>query len=436
MMSALFRDDVRDDNEHDRLPLTVGDHLLALHARKVKHASHAQVAMVARLPGPVPSRAEGERLVREATDRAPVLRYRVAGTAWRSRFEPDPRFDPVRHLDLVRVPPGRTMEQCLREALDRPLPADRPLWSLQFVHGHAPDEHLVCLRMEHTMGDGMGALLILAAFLTPQSLPVPAPQPRAGFPPLPVLRRTLPPLLQGARLPARWLPAKSSRRHGLTHHDFALDATLYQGIKDRTGATTAQVSTAVLAGALRAWAPRHWGAPLPRRQRHGLRTGMTLNVRHPLHPSVLGNHVGMLPLTLPCHEPDPLRRLQHVMAHADPREKDDYRRLCQYINTLAPVPAWLLSRTVRWLTRLLPRNVGVTMMRGPGTCPTLHGMPLSLSGRVVLRPALGVVGFVAFRDTVTVTLTFEHMPPAEVGRLARLLPHALAELHDRLCGTD
>ncbi|WP_179079146.1 wax ester/triacylglycerol synthase domain-containing protein [Streptomyces rectiverticillatus] len=423
-----------DTTEHCHLPLTVGDRILALHARKVKHAAHAQIAAVARIPRPAPNRTEYERLVREATARAPVLRYRVTGTGWRSRFGPDPRFNPLRHLEFVHALPGRAAEQCLQEARGRPLPKGSPLWSLQVVHGYAPNEHIVCLRMEHTMFDGMGALQVLAAFFAARNLPAPSPQPPPDFPPLSVIRRTLPPLHQVARPPARWLPAKPSRRHGLTHHTLTLDVTLYRDIKDRTGATTAQVSTAALAGALRAWAPQHWGTPLARRQRHGLRTGMTLNVRHPLNPSPLGNHVGVLPVTLPCPEADPLLRLEQVMARVNQRKKDDYRRMCRYVNNLAPVPAWLLSRAVRSVTPLLPWNIGVTMMRGPGNRPTVDSLPLTLSGPVVLRPALGVVGFMAYRDAVAVTLTFDHMAPAHVGRLACLLPYALTELHARVSG--
>ncbi|MGR4879787.1 wax ester/triacylglycerol synthase family O-acyltransferase [Streptomyces sp. LARHCF249] len=267
----------------------------------------------------------------------------VGAAAW----SPDPRFDPARHVFLVRTDePAHTAAGPL---MARPLDRDLPPWEAHVLAGPDPDSFAVLFKFHHALADGLGALALAAALFdegpalrpaartAPAPVPVPVPEQRAGA----ALRR-LPGALAarfqevgqaleiGAAVARAGLPlarpfpggpealtAGASGTGARTVAGLALDLDEVNLVRKAAGGTVNDVLISVVAGALRRWlegrgdpAPRGPGPraliPVSRRGRPG---------------GGGGNRLSGYLLRLPLAERDPLLRLYRVRAAMD-RNKD------------------------------------------------------------------------------------------------------------------
>ncbi|MGW1076153.1 wax ester/triacylglycerol synthase domain-containing protein [Streptomyces sp. NPDC002537] len=399
-----------------------------MEARSASDPSCWQISLAARLTGVPPTRGELEELFTDAVARVPVLGYRVVGKGRRARFEPAPDLDVSRHVEEIDVPAGRPAAQCALEALARPLPTDRPPWSVQLIRGYGPDEYLLAYRVAHILQDGMGVARTLAAVLSGARLPHPAPRPAPAVPSPRAVRRAARCLPHLFGRTARWLPPRSATARGRVLRTVTLDRSLFDDITRRTGATTAQIGLAALAGALRAWTPEHWCGTAGRGQRRGLRFYMPVSLRPHEDRSAFGTAVGIMPLTLPCAEPSPERRLDIL---ARDMGFGTLYQVRQVLDCLLRMPRPFSSVLYRSLRAFWPRRLGVTIVSMEAYGAGLDIVELVPVPSPQNRSPI-VCAFVLERTRVTASFNAEAAIEG-TERLPGLLAEALAELHDQGC---
>ncbi|MEU5128404.1 hypothetical protein [Streptomyces mobaraensis] len=411
------------DRGHTPVPFGPSDRYQYLRARTAADPARTHVCIAARMTGPPPDREELERLVADAVARVPALGYRVGGTGRRARFEPAGALDVSLHVDEVEVPAGRSPGRCALDALAAPLPADRPLWGVRLIRGHRPDEYLLAYRAAHLFQDGLAMAQAMGAALSGARLPAPAPRPAPRAPSPQTVRacaRFFPHLFGRT---ARWLPPRSAVTGERTLHTTTLDRSAFDELTRRTGASAAQVALAALAGALRAWTPDHWCGAGDRRQRRGLRVYLPVSLRHPGDRAALGSALGVMPLTLPCAEPSPARRLADVVRDTGPMTLYRFRELFGYL-LRAPGPvAWLAHRVVHHCS---PPRLGVTVIPADA-----HDTGPGIAGLIPVSPPVGSSPggcvFVLEKTRVSVSFLFDAGVPG-TERLPGLLGAALEEL--------
>ncbi|WP_171165484.1 wax ester/triacylglycerol synthase domain-containing protein [Streptomyces sp. I05A-00742] len=411
------------NRDHGPVSFGPSDRYQYLRARSVPDPARTHVCIAARMTGPPPTRDELELLVADMVARVPALGYRVAGRGRRARFEPAGRLDVSRHVEEIEVPAGRSADRCALDALESPLAPGRPLWGVRLIRGYSEDEFLLTYRAAHLFQDGLAVARAMGAALSGARLPPPAPRP-ATAPSSPVgLRscvRFLPHLFGRT---ARWLPPGTTMTGKRTLHTVTLDRAAFDDITRRTGATAAQIGLAALAGALRAWTPEHWSGTGGRRQRRGLRAYLPISLRHPGDRAALGSSVGIMPLTLPCAEPSPVRRLEDVVRDTGPMTLYRFRELFgRLLRAPGPV-AWLVHRVVHhWA----PARPGVTVIPAD-----LHDSAPGVAGLIPVSPPVGPSPggcvFVLERTRVSASFLFDSGVPG-TDRLPGLLDAALAEL--------
>ncbi|MFC4512502.1 MULTISPECIES: wax ester/triacylglycerol synthase domain-containing protein [Streptomyces] len=403
------------------VPFSVGDK--SVHLRDSRDWN-ALVAL--RKRGGPPTAEDVRTQLADVTDRIPALGHRVGGRRWNRYFEPCD-VDLRHHVEELRFPAGRTREQCMKEAVERPWPPGRPPWSVQIISGYRADEHLLAYRVSHVLQDGIAIATTGRALFCGERLPFVPAQPSKGKLPGRALRVGLR-LTPRFFLPgARWLPAdEPDASEEWQRHTAVLDRSDFDEIGRRTGAGTAQICLAVLSGALRAWTPGHWTGALDRRQRRGLPAYLAVNLRAPRETHCLGNRVGGLPLTLPCAEPSPVRRLRQVAEQADYRDVNDFRKLLATLYRAPNLLGWLLAHVV--LVGERPRPI-VTII--PAADPAEAGADELLA--VPARLPKQTAGFLVTVGPTEITVHCVLRPfVGDAGRLPGLIAVSLAELRTAL----
>ena len=417
----------------DAVPLTFGDHYVLRLAAGVADESQMHFGFGVRLPGAPPGPGElCELIAKKVAVQAPALGYRLVGEGRRARWEPDPAFDPAYHVEYHRLPRGSDVHQAVMNAMAvRPLSRERPLWSLLVLYGHADDEHVLCYRAHHAFQDGMGAISAIRALTGDQTLPFPgtgtgtgtgtARAARPGTGTGAGQRRALADLLRLSGAPPRWFSSCATSTPGRRLHVAGLDVEPFHDIARATGASVAQIAIALVTGALRSWNPQA-------RPDGGRDMVVALPVallglgRH----TALGNHTGLLPVTLPCAEPSAIARLQQVVAQTTLQRISDARHSAR---ALYRVPAALAVPLLRLLSPLARtgrgRQLNVSAVRMPRILPG--------AGEIFAVPPLapGVAGMVVIVHAGAV-VSFSGVFDARVsrpGELLGLLRPALTELH-------
>jgi diacylglycerol O-acyltransferase / wax synthase len=102
-----------------------------------------------------------------ATRLAQVPRFRQRAVRRRGRWhwEEVPSFDAAAHLVDVELPAGAgeaELRALVGRQMDRPLPADRPLWQVQLVQGYGSGSALIW-RLHHCLGDGIALMVLMLA---------------------------------------------------------------------------------------------------------------------------------------------------------------------------------------------------------------------------------------------------------------------------------
>ncbi|MFC9700587.1 wax ester/triacylglycerol synthase domain-containing protein [Streptomyces sp. NPDC056943] len=400
----------------DRLSLDVA----ALHATD----SALHLGGLVTLEGEPPSRERLLEHLRRRIARIPELTHRLAGRTGRPHWEPDPRFDPDRHL--YELPGSTDPAAVLAELLRQPLPRDRPLWGLWLVH-RVGGGYGLCYRAHHAFQDGAAAVATLERLLGPEG----AQRPRAlSFrPPRPVPWAAVLPELRPPRRVTWWpaLDTPPSQAYAATLAD--VDTARLHALGRFTGATVPQLCLALTTEVLRAWHPDAWEPGRPGHGR-GLRTNLAISVRDPDDPlPLLGNRVAVAGIDLPCGDPDPLRRLDRVGRALD------YTRLARLADAHRVILRRLPYRVGRLaLTRSIDARytpVGVADLRirrplGFDGVPAsgVYALPVMVPGQPLF------VAWVTHRRRLHVTFTTD-TALAGADRLPGAWGAALAELERR-----
>ncbi len=250
----------------------------------------------------------------------------------------DPDFDPARHLHAAGA---GDLDELVDDVLSIPLERDRPLWEMW-----ATDDLAIVGKAHHCMVDGtavveLGNLLLDAKPDAPgpeaatwPAAPEPTPGQRLGraiadrtgeaasllAAPLKLRPKTV---TGGARLlahtvfaPAPGSPlnrAVSPRRHHIRHTRTLDDV---RTVRRHFRVTPNDVVLATCAGALRRFATRRGEPP------QALKVMVPADVRTSDDPAASGNRISFVFIELPCHEPDPVERLNAVHRATDQRRRD------------------------------------------------------------------------------------------------------------------
>lgn len=126
-------------------------------------ANLMQINGVLVLDAPVPVERV-RAIVRRRLLPIPRFRQRVvAGDGGAPRWEDDAAFDLGRHVVETTLPaPGgdQALAAFIGEVMSEPLPPDRPLWAFHLLHGYRGGSALVG-RIHHSIGDGVALMLVL-----------------------------------------------------------------------------------------------------------------------------------------------------------------------------------------------------------------------------------------------------------------------------------
>jgi diacylglycerol O-acyltransferase / wax synthase len=390
-----------------------------------------------------------QEVVAERIRAVPRLRQRLARVPLglgRPIWVDDPGFDVRQHVRTVRCPAPGDEDALLRVVTDTVvlrLRRDRPLWSATLVTDLAGGSSAMIVVFHHVLADGIGGLAILQHLVDDApTLPTSASEalrPSRRELLIDALRSRLRAL---ARLPsaARQLPtaaAELAPGSGVRAPRCSLNqpigprralgvarATLatVRAVAHAHNATVNDVVLAAVAGALHTLL-RFRGETVDT-----LVVTVPVSARRTAGATVLGNQVGVMPVTLPLIG-DPLRRLEAIA------------RITQNRKVAMPgTSAALLGPPFRALARLgmlelfINRqrlvNTFVTNLRGPETRLSFLGAPITdvipvslISGNVTITFAVlsyaGTLG-------VTVVADPEHCPDLPV--LQRNLQRELDEL--------
>jgi WS/DGAT/MGAT family acyltransferase len=316
----------------------------------------------------------------------------------------DPAFDVRRHVLGARLaPPGGEAELkefaagVASQALDR----SRPLWELWVVEGLAGDRFALVAKIHHCLADGIAAVDLLAALLSPQIVekieagPAWAPRPAPS-----ALRQWSTALRDGAsrqasalRVLRQVLGARARQGGGALQGGLeavgetlanvrptsrtrlnrpigarrrlewcALELEPLRALRARLGGTLNDAVLAITAGALRAYLATHG----ERVAALDLRALVPVSVRSPAAQGEVGNQIALWLVDLPVEEADP--KLRHEQVCAVTRA---LKHSSQTLGaaTLARVTGWtstaLLARAARLIPHARPFNLLVTNVPGP-----------------------------------------------------------------------
>jgi diacylglycerol O-acyltransferase / wax synthase len=334
--------------------------------------------------------------------RAPRFRQRLAGVPLGVHdpvWVDDASFDPSAHLLRAE---GEDLDAVVDVVLSTPLRRDRPLWEITLADGLADGGFALIGKMHHCMVDGAAVVelgnLLLDAEPGGRRLgrhewePVPAPTPgerlgqaiadrmgdAAALAVAPVRFASPRRMARGARTLAQVVlpPARSSllnqpgseRRHlvRLTRPLGELRA-----VRRRFSVTPNDVVLAACAGGLRRFVERRGEVAAP------LKVMVPADVRTGDDDAGTGNRISFVFLELPCHEPDPVRRLRSIGAATARRRRDGAADdLDGAFRLLARTPGPLQHALAHAFAHPRLFNLTISSVPGPAVTRYLRGCRL------------------------------------------------------------
>jgi WS/DGAT/MGAT family acyltransferase len=311
----------------------------------------------------------------------------------------------VRHTCLPRPGDERQLKRLAARINSQELDRGKPLWETWIVEGLAGGRFAMVSKAHHCMIDGVSGADLLSVLLSrgadtavidpPRWIPRPVPTPLTLLRDEAAVRLQAPwrLLTRAAQHPARVL---GEVREGIAAVSEAVAATLHQAsntpfnqpvgchrrfdwtatdiaairtIRERAGGSLNDVVLTVVAGAVGRFLQRRGVRP----DNIDFRAFVPVSVRH-AEDHVPGNRVASWIVDLPIAEPDPLKRLAHVIA-ATTRLK--HSRTAHGVEILSEAVEWTGTTVLGAMTRLAviarPFNLVVTNVPGPP-------MPLYLLG--------------------------------------------------------
>jgi diacylglycerol O-acyltransferase / wax synthase len=334
-----------------------------------------------------------DRLLRHARFRQRAVHRPMQGWQW----EVDPHFDVRNHVHRLALPsPGdrAALEAFMSDLMGTPLPRDRPLWQLYVVEGFDGGTALAA-RIHHAVGDGVslvGVLLDLTeegAALAPQQVGVPpVPTPASWRDRARLLKAQATTLGHILRLPAD--PPTPLRQGGLGMRKRAVwsRAMPLPPIKQtarRLGVKLNDVLVGVLAGTLRAHleAVGGWSTGVE------VRAMMPVFIWGHMAPGQLGNHFGLVFVSLPLAVGDPVGRVLEAKARLDAIKASPEATLAQAIIGLIGVAS---PQVEQLFVDLFTRKASVLVTNVPGPRSPLHLAGGEVDGLMVWAPPSGHLG--------------------------------------------
>lgn len=380
----------------------------------------------------------------------------------------DPQFDLDYHLRTVAVPAPGGLDELLAEmgplyatAFDR----DRPLWEAYVAEGLLGGRGALFIKMHHCLVDGVGGTRLFETLLSERRDTAGGPVTHTldlrstGFAAvlgrallynaeemLSMMQAALGSLLDVALTPSSLLagiprglktltgfgrelavrraesPLHESRSLSRRLSTFELSLPQIDAARERLSATNNDVILTIVSGAMHRWHTSH-GADVKE-----LRAMVPVNLRAAANDT-LGNRIGLLAVSLPVGEPNPLLRLRTIQERMGRIKGDRRARLYPVLARLMmAMPTALAERLGRQQTSRT--NFVCTNVPGPRrTC--------YLAGEVIeeiypYAPLVGdhpvAVALYSYRDRVFIGLDVDAMAMHD-------LPHfrdALQESYDEL----
>ncbi|MFR9799477.1 wax ester/triacylglycerol synthase family O-acyltransferase [Streptomyces sp. MS06] len=306
--------------------------------------------------------------------------------------EPDPDFDPLRHVRLHA--PAADFQAEAGRLLERPLDRTRPPWEAHVLPGEDGVSFAVLFKFHHALADGLRALTLAAAVLDPVDLPVSRPRPEVPHRPLLPEVRRLPGLVRGAlsdagraldigasvavstlgmrTTPALTAPPTGTRRTA----GVVLDLDDVHRIRKVVGGTVNDVLIAVVAGALRRWLDARGDST----DDVAPRALVPVSRRRPRNAHPQGNRLSGYLIRLPVGEPDPVARLRAVRTAMDRNKEAGPGRGAGAVALLAdhvPALGHRLGGPLAGQAARLWFDILVTSVPLPGLGLKLGGHPLT-----------------------------------------------------------
>lgn len=315
------------------------------------------------------------RFVRERLLVEPRFRQRLAGSGARGRWQDDDRFDLRAHLHHVALPhpgDGAALEELVGDLMSTRLDADRPLWQVHQVDGHAGASAVV-VRLHHAMADGVALVGLLGRMLGRERVvDARAPSVNGARGPATIRRA-----LDGARAVARLAVMPADARTALRGSlGLVKRAALSRPVPladlastaHAAGATVNDVLATAVAGGLRRWLAARGGL----RDGLELRAIVPVNLRDVRADHGLGNRFGLVYLPLPVGLPDARARLD-VIAHRTRALKASPEAAATFevLGAMALAPRRVEDLGVRYFGA--KATLVLTDLPGPGEPVTIAG---------------------------------------------------------------
>jgi diacylglycerol O-acyltransferase / wax synthase len=443
-----------------------------------------QIASVSVFDGPAPTYGEFMRALVTRLVELPRFRQRVVTVPLdlgRPVWVDDPHFEVRYHVRHTAVPaPGGPDElrNLAGRVLAHRLDSSRPLWEMWLVEGLADGRWAIISKVHHCMVDGVaGSDLMTSLFdVSPDApagphraaetpLPEPEPQPsRAAMVAAGICETTAEQLRQITRLPGlvrhsaraatvrfvRGLPAYA-RRVGAGHGASSLngptsphrrwswaqaDLAEVRRVRDLLGGT---VNDLVLAAVARGFRDL-----LAERGELGpdtvVRTMVPVSVRLPDEKGTLTNRVSAVFVTLPCGEPDAVRRLELIRVQSDALKASHQAIGPDVLTRALGLAPNVLAVAARVALRMRQPFVQTITTNVPGPPVPLYAMGRRLTSiRPYVPLAAGVrvsTAVVSYLDTLFFGITgdFDAMPDLEV--LSRGIRRGFGELTEAAARLD
>lgn len=415
--------------------------------------------------GRLPSFSQVRDHIERRQARAPRYRQKLASVPLglhAPEWIDDRAFSVDRHVYWAPGP----LPDLVDEVMSMPLRRDRPLWEMWICESMEDRQFAIVGKTHHCMVDGLAAVELASLLLDPTPEPGACelegwraePEPdrvrllargvrdlvgeqlgllrwplRAATSPsravgeltggIPRVARALEHALRAA--PASSLNKPLSPLRSLVCAQRPLDDL--REVKRAYGTTVNDVLLTAVAGGARTFFARRDEEPV------ALKAMVPVSVRD--DSAVLGNHVSFMFTELPCEEPDPVRRLQHVHAMTT-RSKHD--REPESADLAFKAAAYTPGAVQHAISRLFasPHTFNLVVSNIPGPAPPMYmlGCPLEAAYPVVPladRHALSV-GMTSVRDRACFGIYADREAIPDAKHFARDIDAAITEL---LAGT-
>jgi WS/DGAT/MGAT family acyltransferase len=425
------------------------------------HMHVGWVALLAPPDGRAPPRFEEvSRHIEGRLPRAPRYRQRLAGVPFGLAspvWVDDERFAIEHH---VLRSDAREIDDLVDAVMSAPLGRDRPLWEI-WIADRLGDGRLALVgKAHHCMVDGIAAVELASLLLDPT--PEAPPPERDGWRPrrpawtglvtgavgdrlregigvaaLPLRGMRSPGELvemgrrAAAALASSMSPATPARALNEPISPYRHLARLERPIADlvavkrRFGTTLNDVLLSIVAGGIRTFVAQRGAVPVP------LKAMVPVNVRDEGSEADLGNRISFMFVELPCHEPDPVRRLRDIhLATSEHKRRGVAEGGDAVLRAFEHAPHPLQVAAARLIASPRTFNLVVSNIPGPREALYMLGCRLEEAYPVVPladRHALSV-GFTSVGDRGCFGLYADRMSLPDADVLAGDIDAALDEL--------